>query len=80
MLLTLTAKRQVTFPVNVLQSLGAGVGDKIELVPSPEGFLVKMRLVDRSRLGVLRKKIAAPEKDFDIHHFRESTYERSLWD
>ena len=80
MLLTLTAKRQVTFPAQVLQSLGAGVGDKIELVPSPEGFLLRTRLVDRSRLGVLRKKIAAPEKDFDIHHFRESTHERSLRD
>ena len=62
MLLTLTAKRQVTFPAKVLQSLGAGMGNTIELVPSPEGFLLKMRLVDRSRLGLLRKKLQLPNK------------------
>lgn len=80
MLLTLTAKRQVTFPAQVLQSLGARAGDKIELVPSPEGFLLRTRLVDRSRLGVLRNKILASAQDFDIQHFRESKYERSLRD
>jgi bifunctional DNA-binding transcriptional regulator/antitoxin component of YhaV-PrlF toxin-antitoxin module len=80
MLLTLTAKRQVTFPAHVLQSLGAGVGDKIELIPSPEGFLLKTRLVDRSRLGVLRTKIKAEALDFDLQQFRESHYERSLRD
>jgi bifunctional DNA-binding transcriptional regulator/antitoxin component of YhaV-PrlF toxin-antitoxin module len=80
MLLTLTAKRQVTFPAQVLQSLGAGVGDKIELIPSPEGFLLKTRLVDRSRLGVLRSKITANAADFDLQQFRESRYDRSLRD
>jgi bifunctional DNA-binding transcriptional regulator/antitoxin component of YhaV-PrlF toxin-antitoxin module len=80
MLLTLTAKRQVTFPAQVLQSLGAEVGDKIELVPSPEGFLLKTRLVDRSRLGVLCSKIAANAPDFDLEQFRESRHDRSLRD
>ena len=80
MLLTLTAKRQVTFPAQVLQSLGASAGDKIELVPSPEGLLLRTLLVDRSRLGVLRNKISASVQDFDIHHFRENKYERSLRD
>ncbi len=80
MLLTLTAKRQVTFPAQVLQSLGASVGDKIELIPSPEGFLLKTRLVDRSRLGVLRSKITANAADFDLQQFRESRYDRSLRD
>ncbi len=80
MLLTLTAKRQVTFPAHVLLSLGANVGDKIELLPSSEGFLLKTRLIDTSRLGVLRKKIKAVAPDFDVHRFRESSYDRSLRD
>lgn len=80
MLLTLTAKRQVTFPAQVLQSLGANVGDKIELMHTPEGFLLRTRLIDNARLGVLRKKIVASSSDFHIHQFRESSYDRSLRD
>lgn len=80
MLLTLTTKRQMTFLVQILQTLGASVGDKIELLPSPAGYLLRTRIVNYSRLLSLRKKIAASAQDFDIHQFRETKYERSLRD
>ncbi len=80
MLLTLTAKRQVTFPAQVLLSLGANVGDKIELMPTPEGFLLRTRVIDSSKLGVLRKKITTFTPDFDIQRFRDSPYDRTLRD
>ncbi len=80
MLLSLTAKRQVTFPASVLASLGARPGDKIELLPSANGFLLKTRVVDRTRLGVLRSKIAANTPAFDVHSFRKAQHDPALRD
>lgn len=70
MLVTVTSKRQVTFPAHVLASLGAGPGDRLELQPSPDGFLLRAKRVDAARLAPLRGKIKAAAP-FDINTFRE---------
>lgn len=80
MLLTLTAKRQVTFPAHVLASLGASAGDKIELIPSVNGFLLRTRVVDDSRLGVLREKAMGQTQAFDLQRFREASHDPKLRD
>ena len=80
MLVTVTSKRQVTFPAHVLAMLGAKAGDRLELLPSPDGFFLKAKRVDASRLGPLRGKIAKTVPDFDIQFFREQKHDSALRD
>lgn len=81
MFVTITSKRQVTFPARVLDALGVKPGDRLELQPSPEGFVLRAKRVDPSRLAPLRGKLgrtAAPA--FDIHAFREQAHDPALRD
>ncbi len=80
MLITITSKRQVTFPAHVLNTLGAKPGDQLELQPSPDGFLIKHRRVDTSRLAPLRGKLKENIPAFDIQAFRKQPHDRSLRD
>ena len=41
MIVKVTSKRQVTFPKDVLEELGVGPGDRIELVKGPDGYVLK---------------------------------------
>jgi bifunctional DNA-binding transcriptional regulator/antitoxin component of YhaV-PrlF toxin-antitoxin module len=79
MFLTVTSKRQVTFPAHVLASLGAGPGDRLELQPSPDGFLLRAKRVDAARLAPLRGKIKSVAP-FDAATFREQPLGPSLRD
>ena len=40
MIVKITFKRQVTFPARVLDALGVGPGDQIELKEGPDGFIL----------------------------------------
>ncbi len=80
MILKITSKRQVTFPARVLDSLGVGPGDQIEISEGPDGFILKPRRIDYSRLGTLKNKIKRGHGTFDIHVFREQPYDPSLRD
>jgi bifunctional DNA-binding transcriptional regulator/antitoxin component of YhaV-PrlF toxin-antitoxin module len=80
MRLTVTSKRQVTFPAHVLEALGARPGDQIELHPGPGGFLLRARRVDTSRLAPLKGKIAQAAAAFDLRKFREQRHDASLRD
>jgi bifunctional DNA-binding transcriptional regulator/antitoxin component of YhaV-PrlF toxin-antitoxin module len=77
MMMTITAKRQVTFPAHVLASLGAGPGDKLELEASPQGFLLRAKKVDASRLAPLRGKLKV-KGAIDMQKFREQAHDLSL--
>ena len=57
MLIKITSKRQVTFPARVLDAMGVGPGDRLELTECPDGYLLRPRRIDYSRLGILRDKI-----------------------
>ena len=80
MLITITTKRQVTFPAHVLDALGVKPGDRLELQPSPDGFLLRAKRVDASRLAPLRGKLSKTAAAFDIHSFREQAHAPALRD
>ena len=74
MFVKITSKRQVTFPGRVLEALGVGPGDRIELREGPDGFVLRPRRIDESRLGTLRDKIPPGHPPLDIQTFREERY------
>ena len=71
MIVKVTSKRQVTFPKDVLEELGVGPGDRIELVKGPHGYVLKPKRIDYSRLGTLADKISPRHPPFDIRKFRD---------
>ena len=75
---TITSKRQVTFPAHVLAALGVQPGDRLELQPSPDGFLLRAKRVDSRRLAPLRGKLPKSSPAFDIHTFREQPHDPAL--
>ena len=80
MLIPITSKRQVTFPAHVLDALGVKPGDRLELQPSPDGFLLRAKRVNVSRLAPLRGKLKKAASAFDIHTFREQAHAPALRD
>ena len=74
MIVTITSKRQVTFPKHVLDALGVGPGDRLELQEGPDGFLLKPKRIDLSKLGGLADKIPPGTPPFDIRKFRDEGY------
>ena len=80
MLLKITSKRQVTFPAHVLDAMDVGLGDILELIEGPDGYLLRPRRIDYSRLGTLRGKIPEGHPPFDIQAFRKKSYDLALRD
>ena len=80
MIVKITSKRQVTLPARVLEALGAGPGDRLELIEGPNGFTLRPRRIDYSLLGTLRDKIPPGHPPFDIEAFRRGTYDPALRD
>lgn len=76
----ITSKRQVTFPAVVLDALGVGPGDRLEIVDSPAGFLLRPRRVDHTRLAPLRASLKKGAGSFDLIEFRKQVHEPSLRD
>lgn len=80
MLIKITTKRQVTFPARVLAALGVGPGDRIDLLEGPEGFVLRPRRIDSSRLAPLRGKLSRGKGSFNLDAFRGQTHARTLRD
>ena len=80
MIVKITSKRQVTLPTKLLDALGLGPGDQLELEEGPDGFILRPRRIDLSRLGGLRDKIPPGHPPFDLQAFREQPYDPSLRD
>ena len=81
MIVTITSERQVTFPKHVLDELGVGPGDRLELLEGPDGFTLRPsrtdhpklgpKRIDYSKLGTLHDKIKPGTPPFDIRKFRD---------
>ena len=80
MIVKITSKRQVTFPAHVLDAMGVGPGDHLEVTEGPDGFTIRPRRINFSRLGLLRDLIPPDAPPFDIREFREGTYDPALRD
>ena len=80
MYVKITSKRQVTFPKHVLEALGVGPGDQLELEETDDGYMLRPRRLDLSLLGGLSHLIKPGHEPFDIHKFRETPYDPSLRD
>ena len=77
---TLTAKRQVTFPAAVLVELGVTPGDRLEIVRGRDGFMIRPKRIDVARLGLLAGKLKPDATPFDIDAFRNQSYDPALRD
>jgi bifunctional DNA-binding transcriptional regulator/antitoxin component of YhaV-PrlF toxin-antitoxin module len=78
--LKITAKRQVTLPARVLEALGVKPGNRIKLAQRPEGFVLRARHIDRTRLAPLRGKLRSGKRTFDLDGFRNKPHDRTLRD
>ena len=78
MLVRITAKRQITLPAHILDEMGVGPGDRMQLIEAPDGYLLRPRRIDYSRLGTLRAKISEKHSSVDIRKFREQPYDPGL--
>lgn len=75
MIVKITARRQVTLPKDVLEALGVGPGDRLELQEGPDGFILRPKRIDRTRLAPLRDLIPPDHPPFDIRKFRDEGYD-----
>ena len=80
MIVKITATRQITLPAHVLEDMDVGAGDTLQLIPGPDGYLLRPRRIDFSRLGTLREKIPRGHPPFDIRAFREKPHDPALRD
>ena len=80
MIVKITSKRQVTFPARVLDALGVGPGDQLELEEGADSLVLRPRHIDCSRLGTLRSKMSRGHPPFDLQAFRDQPHDPSLRD
>ena len=80
MIVRITSKHEVTLPAHVLEAMGVGPGDRLEITEHEDGFLLKPKRIDYSRLAPLRDLIPDDHPPFDIRKFRDGTYDPSLRD
>ena len=80
MLLKITSKCHVALPARVLDAMGVGPGDRLELIEGPDGYPLRPRCIGYSRLGTLRGKIPVGHPQFEIRTFREKPYDPALRD
>lgn len=77
MLLKITSKRQVTFPRHVLDAMGLVPGDRIVLIGTEDGYLLKPRFIDLSKLCPLKDRIRR-NPAFNMDTFRTESHDPSL--
>ena len=80
MIVKINMKRQVTLPAHILDAMGVDPGDTLQLIPCSDGYLLRARRINYSRLGTLRGKISEGHPPFDIRTFREKPYDPALRD
>ena len=79
MIVKINAKSQITLPAHVINGMDVGPGDTLELIPDPDGFLLRSRHIDYSRLGTLQGKIPDGHPPL-TRAFREKPYDSAIRD
>ena len=74
-----TSKRQVTFPKHVLDWMGVAPGDRLEVIKGADGYVLKPRRIDFSRLGGLRNRITPGTPPFNVRKFRDEEYDPAAY-
>lgn len=80
MVVKITAKRQVALPGAVLDALGVGPGDRLELQDGPQGFPLRPQRIDFVNQAPLRDKIRRDPGPFDLEDFRNQPHDPALRD
>ena len=62
MIVKITSKRQVTLPAHVLEAMGVGPGDRLEIQESADGFLLKPNRMDPSGPSNQKSPDVSPPK------------------
>ena len=75
MIVKIASKCQVTLPARILDTLGVGPGDHLELTEGPDRLTLRPRRIDHSRLGTLRSKIPPGHPPFQMGDFRKQAYD-----
>ena len=75
MLVKITSEGQVTFPKHVLDELGVGPGDRLELLEGPDGYTLRPKRIDRSKLAPLRDLIPPDAPPLDIRKLRDEGFD-----
>ena len=78
MSLKINARRQITLTAHVLDEMGVGRGDRLQLILGPDGCPLRPTRIDYSRLGTLRGKMPEGRPPFHIRTFRERLYNPAL--
>lgn len=73
MQITLTSKRQATFPAEVCEAMGVQRGSRLELLPGdkPDEWLIRPFRVRKELLAPLKNKIASGIPGFHLAEWRE---------
>ena len=80
MLLKITSKCHVTLPARVLDAMGVGPGDRLELIEGLDRYPLRPRRINYSRMGTLREQIPDGHPSFSIRTFRDRPYDSDLRD
>ena len=80
MLVRIAEGGRITLPAEVLESLRAQPGDRLRLEEGPDGFVLRRRRIDFSRLAPLRDKLHPGVAPFDLHAFRAEPHDPALRD
>lgn len=74
MKITLTAKRQATFPVEVCRAMNLVPGTRLEITPSdrPDEWIIRPYRIREELLAPLKGRLPKAEGSFDVAAFRES--------
>lgn len=78
MLLRVTSNHHITIPAHLLDAMGVDPADRLELFEMADGYLLRPRRIDYSRLKTPRVKIPDSTPLFDIRVFRDNPYNPAL--
>lgn len=79
MIVTLTSKRQVTFPKRVVEQLNLKGGDSLVLTETPDGVLMRPRRFEDEQMAPLKGKIRNT-KPLDLESVRHAAQDPTLRD